>query len=710
MRSRRRHLCAVVNFCSKCTRAVSSPKFVLTTCYCRIMATSSVSNREALCKLDNQLTCAICLERYTDPKTLSCHHSYCKNCIDRLPVELDNGRQLVRCPKCRHSSQLSEKGASALPAAFHINNLLEIEDVLKRTPARGLVHTCHTHWEKPADLYCDTCEEHICITCSKESHRDHQFDRAVDMFVIHKQMIESCLDLLREQIFELRETLTRYDTREREIREQGEAVQKEIDETYQKLIDQLQESRRKLSQEAAVSLQEKLQLHSFQRGDVEAVLEQLKYCHEFVEEKLQSRSRYQIQAAKRWLIRHVHKTISEVKMSELQPAQDPTSLFVADENTESACGHIGEVSSKLSFSPPGLFLVDIPSRVLVHAYSEVQVLLTTPVSLSADRLCCQLTPTQRRAFRTPKPVNFPVIGVQEGQFKVKIRSSTVGLHQLRVLVDGVDVYGSPFNVNITGCKRTNLVGFATNLSDPAGMTVTDDKQYVVVAERGAHQVAVLSNSGRILKRFGSRGDDFGEFVSPRGVAVSDEHIFVADSRRLQKFIFPSTYVASFNVISTGVAVHPNGKVFCTNANQSNITVLNFDLTHSHSFGNGLLTLPYKLAIDTKGMVYVTDKAQAVVHKFTPEGDHLGTVGSRGKQPNQFERPLGICIDSNDIMYITDCNKLMVFTTEGTFLGSFVGSGIQVLIRLNLHGVAVNKTGNVYVSDSNSGEILVSKPS
>ena len=62
---------------------------------------------------------------------LSCHHSYCKDCINHLPVELDNGRHVVKCPSCRHPTQLSEREAADLPTTFHINGCLEIDQLLK---------------------------------------------------------------------------------------------------------------------------------------------------------------------------------------------------------------------------------------------------------------------------------------------------------------------------------------------------------------------------------------------------------------------------------------------------------------------------------------------------------------------------------------------------------------------------------------------------
>ena len=96
----------------------------------------------------------------------------------------------------------------------------------------------------------------------------------------------------------MEQTIAHHDTREKEMRDQEEAVQMEIDAAYQQLIDQLQESRRNLSRQATAELQEKLKLHCLQKANVESVLLKLKNCHELVEEELRSRSQYQIKEAK----------------------------------------------------------------------------------------------------------------------------------------------------------------------------------------------------------------------------------------------------------------------------------------------------------------------------------------------------------------------------------------------------------------------------
>ena len=49
-------------------------------------------------QFDDQLTCSVCLDQYTYPKTLPCHHSFCLECIQPLPVEIKvKGTSIILC-------------------------------------------------------------------------------------------------------------------------------------------------------------------------------------------------------------------------------------------------------------------------------------------------------------------------------------------------------------------------------------------------------------------------------------------------------------------------------------------------------------------------------------------------------------------------------------------------------------------------------------
>ena len=70
------------------------------------MAESRAVAKQALKKLEDQLTCAICLDAFKDPKLLQCFHVYCKDCLQRLVVQDRQGQLSLRCPTCRQSTLL----------------------------------------------------------------------------------------------------------------------------------------------------------------------------------------------------------------------------------------------------------------------------------------------------------------------------------------------------------------------------------------------------------------------------------------------------------------------------------------------------------------------------------------------------------------------------------------------------------------------------
>ena len=64
------------------------------------MATPPTVTEQALKKLEDQLTCGICLDYYTEPKLLQCFHVFCKQCLERLVV-CDRQVLSLDCPSCR---------------------------------------------------------------------------------------------------------------------------------------------------------------------------------------------------------------------------------------------------------------------------------------------------------------------------------------------------------------------------------------------------------------------------------------------------------------------------------------------------------------------------------------------------------------------------------------------------------------------------------
>ena len=76
--------------------------------------------------LKKQVTCSICLDTYTEPKILSCHHTFCCECLERHAVV--NQRQgKFRCPECQVEINLPEGNRfDCLPNSFLHKSLLSV--------------------------------------------------------------------------------------------------------------------------------------------------------------------------------------------------------------------------------------------------------------------------------------------------------------------------------------------------------------------------------------------------------------------------------------------------------------------------------------------------------------------------------------------------------------------------------------------------------
>ena len=101
-----------------------------------------------------------------------------------------------------------------------------------------------------------------------------------------------------------------------------------------------------------------------------------------------------------------------------------------------------------------------------------------------------------------------------------------------------------------------------------------------------------------------------------------------------------------------IVVHPSGQVLVADYNNHRVQVLNHNLSFSHSFGShgsqpGQFNLPYDMSTDDEGMVYVTDRDNARVQKFTLQGELVAQING------EINHPRGIAIDGNNILYVSN---------------------------------------------------------
>ncbi len=110
-------------------------------------------------------------------------------------------------------------------------------------------------------------------------------------------------------------------------------------------------------------------------------------------------------------------------------------------------------------------------------------------------------------------------------------------------------------------------------------------------------------------------------------------------------------------------------------NSSGITILG--LARLVGTNSTLLNTPYGMAFDSSNTLYIADHVNHRVQKLLTGTSAAVTVagstsGTQGSSMNQLNKPVGLLLDSNDNLYITDrSNNRVQLWTKGATSGSTV---------------------------------------
>ena len=149
-----------------------------------------------------------------------------------------------------------------------------------------------------------------------------------------------------------------------------------------------------------------------------------------------------------------------------------------------------------------------------------------------------------------------------------------------------------------------------------------------VADNCNHRVQVLTTDLRFVRSIGTKGSGNGQFKYP-------------------------TYIAFDNANNMYVTDHKNNRV------QVLTTDGQFLRAFSQKANGQKLHKPRTIAIDSSNTVYVSEYGSKCVSVFTSQGAYITTFGTRGSEEGQFEDILGIFVDQNDHIAISDIeNGLM----------------------------------------------------
>lgn len=125
-----------------------------------------------------------------------------------------------------------------------------------------------------------------------------------------------------------------------------------------------------------------------------------------------------------------------------------------------------------------------------------------------------------------------------------------------------------------------------------------------------------------------------------------------------------------------------------------------------NFGGGIMMTPHGIHAAADGSVWVTDFATSPdgtkgqqVHKFSADGEllmSLGTAGSAGKGPNQFNQPNDVIVGPDGSIYVSDGHDGQQMTSNQALEEGRAAGKTARIIKFSPDGRRIKEWGNLGV--------------
>jgi len=160
-------------------------------------------------------------------------------------------------------------------------------------------------------------------------------------------------------------------------------------------------------------------------------------------------------------------------------------------------------------------------------------------------------------------------------------------------------------------------------SHPVDVAVWENELYVLDNDDTCQIVVLDRQSGKVLRTFGSRGEEPGQFQTPNSLSVGpDGYLYVSDTMnwRVQK------------LTRLGEPIWAKGTA---------------------GFRLGQFGRPRGIRVGPDGIIYVADAATELIQMLSPDGEVLMHFGGPGSVPGSLVLPAIAAVDATSIPYFKE---------------------------------------------------------
>ena len=718
------------------------------------------------------LTCPICYQLFNNPKYLPCHHSYCEQCLEKMQVQ-----SKIICPECRKEATIPAGGVKDLPNNFFINRMVdelvlkrkvqgeeevkcdecdedepvvaycpecnmffcqicnELHKRSKRFRGHGIVPLTELRSNKDAQLpakvkippckdhnyelnhYCETCDKLVCLYCTVKEHNGHNHDTVNNMATKHRNELNEITAPVDEIIRHLSEAHDNIDKMKKGVRQQGNEVDKKIDQHYNELVQKLMKQKEQLKQQAHDAMSQKEKALTVQTEEVEYAQAEVLSMKE-LKVAIEKSSDQAALSAKKQVIDRMQQITDKFNKLNTDPLQSATMEFVPSKESFPQFGQL-----LTHIDPIACEVVNLPNDITVGKELQFSIITKyhngSQCSIGGSQVSVQLE------SNTGEVKSAQVVDNKDGSYMASFVAQQVGEVKLSVSINGQQIKGSPYSfvvhelIDYTRVgKPSKIVNNDGNMGEPCGIAFGNNGIWAV-ADNTKHCVHIFDGQDQLIRKVGSHGSGNGQLDRPEGITFdSNNHLYVADygNNRIQKIDVSGKYLHQFGSRGSGngqlhgpvgITTH-NNKVFVTEYSNRRISVFHTNGQFSQIIGKAQLGRPYDVTVNTNNQLLVADWGYHCIYTFTLDGNYVSKFATYGSGRGQLNFPYGVTTDLYGFILVADSSnhRVSIFNKDGKFVYCFGSKGSDDGKFQNLYGIAVSFNGNIYVSDTGNKRVQI----
>ena len=661
-------------------------------------------------KQQDLVICNICGEAYDDAdheaKFLSCHHTFCSRCLDKLSHKGNVKLANIQCPNCRSKTCVPKNGIDGLQTNFYITRFKEYfepTETCERLKSAPNVIGCHGHNSQPLSYFCVTCGIAICADCKTVDHQSTAGHSVVSISEAETAQLEE-LNVNQNTLNLNNRNLKIIETEMALLAPAKDTAITDMENCLAMMHEQLEQRKNDLMNCILDQFKAKQTALLDKQKKIQEVNEALK--ENITKAKLITTNGDFSQ------LKCINESLKKVKEESVSLGLDLGQNYLAFDSLKgmnafkkSLC-NVGKIYSKGFL--PSTFAFRKGNAIAGHTTTyrvEIQSHHGEAVSVSSCHFSVQVTDSSDTELCT-------VLNTSGAECTMTFTPQMSGLHKVSGTFLGQQLISELTHISVHSNNPVLKFGDYGDgkgtFAWPWGIAI-DNNNCLFVADSENHLIQKFTVDGKFLKQFSLAVHDKDHTTCDIAVDFNKNLILCPQILRKDDQLLTGTKILVFtfegklkNTINLSdewaafnIAIDGQGNIILSNLGKNCLFKVDKEGNFLDVIGPSIFSA--HIAISDDGTIIVPDEHDDCVYVLNEDGTVKHRFGFSGTGKGQLKRPCGVATD-NEYILVSEVgnNRVQVFKCDGTF-AAMIESLEDPLV--SPCGLAVTKDGHVYVVDA-----------